>query len=166
MSLSTVIQARVSGTQTSALDLGTSTFAFVLSDSMTLATGTGENMADAAFTDSRTLAASANEDLDLAGVLLDAAGSIVTMATLKFVMIKADAANTNNVIISRPASNGVPLFAAAGDAIAIKPGGCFMWLAPETGVAVTPGTGDLINIANSGAGTSVAYDVVMIGTTA
>ena len=69
--------------------------------------------------------------------------------------------------VTRPASNGVPLFLAASDGLDVKPGGCFLWLAPDaTGVAVTAGTGDLINIANSSSGTSVTYDVVIIGASA
>jgi hypothetical protein len=54
---------------------------------------------------------------------------------------------------------------AAGDGIALRPGATFVWISPDaTGVTVTAGTGDLLNIANSGAGTSVTYDVIIIGT--
>jgi len=61
----------------------------------------------------------------------------------------------------------VPLFLAASDGISVRPGGLFCWAAPDaTAVAVTAGTGDLLAIANSGAGTSVTYDVVIIGSSA
>jgi hypothetical protein len=82
-------------------------------------------------------------------------------------MVTASSSNTNNVRVTRPASNGVPLFLAASDGIDILPGGCFLWAAPAaTTVTVTAGTGDLINVANSSSGTSVTYSVVIIGTSA
>jgi hypothetical protein len=71
------------------------------------------------------------------------------------------------VRVNRPASNGVPLFLAASDGIDVPPGGVFLWACPADGkVTVTASTGDLLNIDNSGAGTSVTYDVVIIGCSA
>lgn len=166
MSLTTSITVAVSGSQTNPLDLGSGSFPFSLSAGASLPNGTASGQADLLFTDSRTLTASSNEDLDLAGSLLSAFGATLTFVKLKAVIVKAASGNTNNVVISRPASNGVPLFEAASDAISVLPGGCFVWVAPGAGVAVTAGTGDLINIANSGAGTSVVYDVVLVGTSA
>ena len=166
MSVSATIKASVSGSQSGAKDLGTVSFPFALAANSSLADGTGAGQADVLFTDSRTLAASATEDLDLAGSLTDALGATLTMAKLKFVMIKAASGNTNDVVLSRPAANGVPLFDAAGDSIAIKPGGVFMWAVPGSGVTVTAGTGDLLTLTNSAAGTSVSYDIVLMGTSA
>jgi hypothetical protein len=60
----------------------------------------------------------------------------------------------------------VPLFLAASDGIDVQPGGVFLWVAPTTGVTVTAATGDILNIDNSSSGTSVTYDVVIIGTSA
>jgi hypothetical protein len=57
--------------------------------------------------------------------------------------------NTNDVQLTRPA-NGVPLFLAAGDGVAIGPGDIFL-LTNRKGIAVTAGTGDLIHVANGGA---------------
>ena len=166
MALTTAFRCAVSGSLSSALDMGTATFPFSLSGDISLANGTASGQADLVFADQRTLSASANEDLDLAGVLTSGLGATLTFATLKAIMVKAAAANTNNVVVSNPASNGVPLFGSASDSIAVRPGGVFLWVAPQTGVTVTAGTGDLINIANSGAGTGVTYDVVLIGTSA
>jgi hypothetical protein len=42
---------------------------------------------------------------------------------LKLVYVFADPTNVNNVVVTRLAANGVPLFAAAGDALAVLPGG-------------------------------------------
>lgn len=164
--LTALITLAVNGKQTNPLDLGTVVDPFAKSLAIALAQGTGANQADRVFTDTRTLALSATEDLDLAGVLVDAFGAVITFAKIKAVIILPAAGNTNDVQLTRPASNGVPLFLAAADGIAIKPGGAFVWVAPGTGVTVTPATGDLLTITNGGAGTPVTYDVILIGTSA
>lgn len=166
MALVTTIRSGLSATLTSALDQGTASFPLTLANDINLATGTAANQADLVWGDQRTLGASANEDLDLAGSLTGMLGGTLTMAKLKAVFVKAASGNTNNVVVTRPAANGVPLFAAASDAISVLPGGTFMWVAPGAGITVTAGTGDLINFSNSGAGTSVTYDVVFVGTSA
>lgn len=164
MPLTADIQLSVNGRQTGALDLGTPTFPFALSAPISLTNGTGASQADRVFSDTRTLAASGTEDLDLAGVLVDAFGATITFAKIKAVIIKAAAGNANDVQVTRPASNGVPLFLAAGDGIAIKPGGALAWYCPGTGVTVTAATGDLLTITNGAGGTPVTYDVIIIGT--
>lgn len=118
------------------------------------------------FSDTRTIALSANEDLDLSGVLTDALGGLITAAEVCAIFVKADAANINSVNVSRPAANGfIGPFLAAGDGISVKPGE-YALLSSPSGWAVTAGTGDLLNIANSGAGTAVSYDIVILGRTA
>jgi hypothetical protein len=129
-------------------------------------TGTATGQADLCWSDNRTVAGSGTDALDLAGTLVGNLGGVLTIVKLKAVLVRAAAANVNPVRINRPASNGVPLFLAASDGIDILPGGLFLWVAPGAGVTVTPATGDLINIDNGGAGTSVTYDVVFIGTSA
>lgn len=149
------------------LDLGTPTDTFQKRTRIELANGTGANSADLLFHDQRTIAASSNEDLDLAGVLVGPFGETLTFVELRAVLITAASANTNNVRVIRPASNGVPLFLAASDGIDVPPGGAFLWTCPADGkVTVTAGTGDLLNVANSSSGTSVTYDVVIIGASA
>lgn len=164
--LTAVITVSVTGKQVNALDLGSEVNPFAKSVAIALANGVGADQADKVFADTRTLAASATEDLDLAGVLLDGFGQAITFAKLKAVIIVAAAGNANDVQVTRPAANGVPLFLAAGDGIAIRPGGVCAWVAPGTGVTVTPATGDLLTITNGGAGTPVTYDVILIGTSA
>jgi hypothetical protein len=129
-------------------------------------TGVGSNQADKVYTATRTVAASGTDALDLAGVLTDPLGSALTFVKMKALLVRAAAANTNNVRLNRPATNGVPLFVAVSSGIDILPGGLFLWTAPGAGVTVTPATGDIINLDNSGAGTSVTYDIVIVGTSA
>ncbi|MFK0124888.1 hypothetical protein ACIQSP_16425 [Streptomyces nigra] len=154
---------------TSALDLGTGRAAQSLSRSMSLANGTGAGKADRVFSDRRTLAASGTEDLDLAGVLLDAFGAQVTFARIKGLIIAAAAGNNNNVVVGAASSNPWATLLGATHTLTLRPGAFVAvgtGVADPTGYAVAAGTGDLLKIANSGAGTSVTYDIHIIGASA
>lgn len=167
MALTTRLNIDLAATYTKVLDLVTGSAPLTYTDRIDLATGTGANQADLVFSDTRTLTASGTEDLDLAGGLTDIYGATLTFARIKLLLVHAASGNTNNVNVTRPASNGVPLFLAAGDGIPVRPDGNFLWIAPDaTGVAVTAGTGDLITVTNSAGSTSVSYDVVVIGASA
>lgn len=147
-------------------DLGSPTMRVNLEKLITLYEGTdATNKADILFSDSRTLAASASENLDLAGVLADAFGATITAAEIVAIYVAAAAGNTNNVQVTRPASNGfVGPFLAAGDGLGVKPGESIL-LASQSGWAVTASTGDILTVTNSAGGTSVSYDIVIVGRT-
>lgn len=167
MALSTKLALALTATLTDPLDLSTVTDPLEYTKQLKLTSGTGADQADMLWHDTRTLAASATENLDLAGVLVNAFGDVQTFARIKAVLVAAAPGNTNNVNVIREGTNGVPLFLALADGIPVRPGGLFLWVAPDaTAVAVTGGTGDLLTITNSGAGTSVTYDVVIIGASA
>jgi hypothetical protein len=147
------------------LDLSTPLDALSLKYSKTLLNGTAANQANQSWHDQRTLAPSGTENLDFAGTLVDAFGQTLTLATIKAIMIRASDGNTNNVDVVQHATTGVPgIFSAAGEGVSIKPGGVFVWVAPGTGATVTAATGDMLTITNSGAGTGVTYDIVVLGT--
>jgi hypothetical protein len=166
VALATEIAVRLAATLTGTIDLGSKTVTAALPSSYVWTSGTGANQADLIFQDTRTLAASATENLDLAGVLTDGLGTTLTFAKIKAIIVTAASGNTNDVQVTRPASNGVPLFLAAGDGIPVKPGGCLAWVVPGTGITVTASTGDLLTFTNSAGSTSVDYSVVIIGTSA
>jgi hypothetical protein len=167
MALTTNLRLSLEAVLTDPVDLSTPDDTLDFDAVIRLATGTGAGQADRMWHDRRTLAASATENLDLAGVLVNGLGDTQTFARLKAVVVRAAAANTNNVNVIREATNGVPLLLAAGDGVPVHPDGLFVWVAPgAAGVVVTPSTGDLITFTNSGAGTSVTYDVVLIGASA
>jgi hypothetical protein len=166
MALTSTITAGIAATQTNILDLVTGSGKISRSTAITLASGTGANQADLIWSDTRTVAASGTDALDLAGSLTTLYGTTLTIVKLKFVLVFAASGNTNNVRVNRPASNGVPLFLAAGDGIDVLPGGFFAWCAPGAGVTVTAATGDIINVDNSSSGTSVTYDIYVGGTSA
>lgn len=128
--------------------------------------GTNNGQADIQFHDTRTLAASATENLDLAGVLANAFGNTVTMAEVVALYIEASAANTNDVLIGPAASNGfLGPFNAAADRLKIAPGKGMMIQAPAAGWPVTAGTGDLLFVGNGGAGTPVTYTILIVART-
>ena len=162
------IAATIEATYKNILDLSTIEDRHSRNVPIELGNGTGANLADLLFHDTRTIAASGSEDLDLAGGLTNPlTGAAMTFVELRAVIIRAATGNTNNVRFSRPASNGVPLFLAAGDGIDIPPGGQFMWACAADGkVTVTAGTGDLLTVANSSSGTTVTYDITIVGTSA
>jgi hypothetical protein len=168
MALTTELYLKLTATLTATADLLTPQAPLVLANFTTLASGTGDHAADMMWSDTRTLSASATEDLDLAGSLTGHLGTgTLTFARIKLLYVAAASGNTNNVNVTSPASNGVPLFLAAGDGIPVKPDGKFVWIAPDaTGIAVTASTGDLITFTNSSSGTAVTYDVVIIGASA
>ncbi|GII89624.1 hypothetical protein Ssi03_76140 [Sphaerisporangium siamense] len=149
---------------TSPLDLSTVSNPLEVRKQMALAQGAGAGQADMMWSDQRTITASGTDALDLAGALPGPFGGNLTFARIKAIVLIAAAGNTNNVNLVMPASNGAPLFLAAGDGIGIRPGGMFFWFDPSaTGVAVTAGTGDLLNVINAGAGTPVTYDIHLVG---
>lgn len=169
MSLASTIKLTLNGTLTLAKDLGTDVSPTSLSSSATLTTGTGAGQADKIFADTRTLAASGTEDLDLAGVLLDSWGNAITFARVKALVVVAAAGNTNSVQVTRPASIGWPVFMAAGDGVSLRPGetlALFTGVADAIGHVVTAGTGDTLTVTNSAGTTGVTYDIVVIGCSA
>lgn len=159
------IQMKVDLSQTSALDLGTASLPLDKVYKNVLTNGTGNNQANQVFTDQRTLTASSTEDIDLSGSLSDAFGNTITFTAVKAILISSLSTNTNNVLVGGASSNQfINWVADSSDIITIPPGGMFMLTAPLGGFGVTAGTGDLLKIANSGGGSSVVYDVVLIGT--
>lgn len=164
-SLTAQIAIKVAADFVNALDIGSVTYPVNFNSTKNLENGTGADQANQIFSDTRTLTGSATENLDLAGSLVDAFGATITFTKIKAIIVTAASANTNAVQVQREATNGVPLFMAASDGIAITPGGFFAASFPNaTGIAVTASTGDLLTITNSAGSTSVTYTIVIIGT--
>jgi len=132
--------------------------------SVALANGAANEQANTAFRDIRTLTSVATENLDLAGVLVDAFGGILTFSALKLMYFKNKSA-TNTLVIGGAATLGfIAPFGAATDKIIIPPLGRLFLDAPLAGMLATAGSADLLRIARgtTDAG-DVLYDVVLIG---
>lgn len=160
LSLKMVLQ--MVGSLTSARDLSIPADNFSVDYTKAFSNGTGANQGNMIWHDQRSTDGT-GEDLDLAGGVTSAFGAALTFTAVKGILIVASAANSGNVVVSRPASNGLVLFAAASDALAgLKPGGAFLFTDPSAaGLTVTASTGDLLHVAASSG--TVTYDVWVWG---
>lgn len=123
------------------------------------------NKADILYKADRTLAASATENLDLAGVLATAIGQTIAAAEITAIIIEAAAGNTNDVRYGPGASAGALLgFNAATDRRNVSPGD-FDVLTSRRGWPVTATTADILTVLNGGAGTPITYTITIIGRT-
>lgn len=164
--LQTNVVFGVSGAFVNQQDLGAdAAYNFSGGSSSSLTDGVAIDEADMVYTASGTIAISGTDDLDVAaGGLLDAFGQTYTIAKMKVLMVCADGANTNNVVVGGDV-NSVPFLNTAATTLSLKPNACFQLSDPSlAGIPVTAATGDIIGLANSGAGTSVDYDIIIVGT--
>lgn len=169
MPLNSKLSIGITASLTKSLDLADGSVPLAKVYQAILSSGTAAGMADLVFHDTRTLTASANEDLDLAGVLTDAFGATLTFVKVKGLFVAAAAANTNNVVVGNAATNAWATLLNSTGTIQVRPGafvGAFAGQADAAGYAVTAGTGDLLRVTNGGAGTSVTYDIIVLGTSA
>ena len=152
--------------QTKALDLSTTTDDLAFETRIRLIDGTGLNMANKVWHDTRTIAASGNDDIDLSGVLLDPFGVAVVFTRVKGLILASLAANANNINVGGLGANGfLTWVGATGDLVVLRPGGVFCLVAPDaTAYAVTPATADLLRVTNAAGGTSVTYSIAISGT--
>lgn len=135
-------------------------------DPIQLPSGTGSGQADLKWSDTRQLAASGSEELDL-NALTDSLGRTINMAKVKAIHVSALSTNTNNVVVGAAAATQfVGGFGAATHTWAVPPGGSILVTAPAAGWASTSGSLDKLKLANSGAGTAVDFDIEIIGTSA
>lgn len=157
--------ARVNGSYVGSNPLGSVKFGFdqeALAQFSAGASGAGK--ADLLYSGTTTLAASATANLDLAGVLTDPLGATLTFGHVKAIFIHASKANTNDFCIGGAGTNAfVGPWGSATDKVCIKPGGVYINADPGVGWAVTAATADLLKQANSGAGSSVSADVIIVG---
>lgn len=168
MTLLSKLLLQATATQTNPLDLASGRFPVTKRKLIDMASGVGAGQADRMFTDQRTIAASGSEDLDLAGVLTDAFGATITFARIKALMITAADGNTNGVVVGA-GTNAWAGFLGATHTMTLRPGtaiGMAVGAADATGYVVTAATGDILKVANSSSGTSVTYDIVIIGASA
>lgn len=159
------VKLSLAGILTNDNDLSTVTQAFNYSKSYNIANGTGANQANMIWADTRTIAASGTDDLDLYGGLTNAFGTAINFTSIKGIIIVADSANTNDVLVGGDgAAAFVNWVSDATDKIVVKPNGMFAIMNTNAnGYAVTNTTADVLQIANSSSGTSVTYDVIIFG---
>lgn len=165
---SQLTSVRCRSTLTAAAGLGTGSVPVDVQDDNTYTNGTGAGQCDLVYSNTFTITTGATQSLDLAGALTTAFGTSLAMVKLKVFYVYSMPTNTTNVTVSRPATNGVPIFgAASGAASPLEPGGRFMLESPgAAGLGtIVAGTADLISITNA-AGASAVVKVYAAGTSA
>jgi len=164
MTISLEVLARIRGTVSAAPDAGTATCPISESVTHTLANGTAADQANAVYVDAFSISASSSTSIDLAGSLTDPLNNAVVFTAIKSILLEADSTNTNNIILGNGTNPFVGPFGAGTHTVAVEPGGV-MLLATRSaaGWAVTAGTGDILKLANSGAGSAVTGRIVIVG---
>ena len=130
--------------------------------------GTSSNQAKTYFIDSRALAATTTESLDLAGSLADPFGTTITFTVIKEIVIaivSPDGSKKLRVGPQNVANAWQGPFGGTGATVYIE----FFhhWKMPSepyTGYTVTAGTGDLLVINNPTA-SSITYGIIIVGET-
>jgi hypothetical protein len=155
----------ITSTGTNALDLSTPTdqLSFQVTGSFT--NGTGAAQANQQWSDQRTIVTGADDDLDLAGSLVDAFGVTITFTRIKTLIIRNLSA-TAILSVGGGSAAVTSLFVGAGDALVIPANGYVaLGTTSGDGYAVTATTADILRISHSGnVSASANYQIIIIGT--
>lgn len=164
MPLRATVYAGIAARFTAAPDFGTAEQNIPKDDDIVFESGVGDYQSDVIWTDERTLATGATEDIDLRGVLFDIFGAAASFVEITALLVKSKKGvnNTTNLTIGN-GTNPVPLgFGAATQSWIIPPEGAFLVVNPKAGWGATAGTGDILKVANA-AGASHIYQIKAIG---
>lgn len=164
MTIALEVLARIRGSLSQSGDGGVATLPVMEVASTDFTDGSDADQATDVYIDEFSIAASGTLDIDLAGSLTDRLGNALVFTAVKAILLIADAANTNDVVFGNDAAPFVGPFDDGTATIAVKPGGIFLISNPTAaGWAVTPGSADVIQLANSAGGSTVAGTIVVIG---
>jgi len=163
--LTPTIKLLITGTRTNAADLESAAVTLNTTIQIPFTNGVNDDQVDLLFSDTRVIGAGLNDDLDLAGVLLDQAfGGVLTFAKVKGLIIYSKLDLNKVLTIQGDGAAGFETWLkATGDGVKINAGGFFALVAPNTGFVVTPTTADILRIANASGGSST-YDIWIFGT--
>lgn len=129
-----------------------------------LANGTDAGEADKLFSDLRSLAGAADEDLDLT-TLTDAFGAALALVEVVGVMIEVGASNNGNLVLSPGASNGWAALVGASSTLILRPGATAVFMATGNPAWAVSGSAKVLNVENLGAGTGT-YRITLLGRSA
>ena len=162
--LSYLLHAALSSTR----DLGAASVMESLSYSQAITDGDGANQAERVWGDTRALAISTAEELDLAGGLTDGLGNTIVFNEIRALGIQAAASNGSTLTVGGAAANAWEAWCAgSGDAVKLVPGGSLILIAPNAdGYAVAAGTGDLLKVGNDDGAAAASYSIFILGSQA
>jgi hypothetical protein len=156
------INLSIQASLTSALDLSTARDPLAYTLAQAISDGAGADQSNQCWHDTRTLVASANDDLDLAGVLVNAFGATVTFARVKFLFVRNKTTSGAPITVGPAPAQGVANFLGTSDRLPIGAWMC-MGLFDATGWAITAGTADKIRIGNTSGSLTATYDIIVVG---
>lgn len=165
MPISLTSVASIRGDLTTARDGGNASFEVKEGLAKTVTNGAGIDQATAVYVDDFTIAASGTLAIDVAGTLTDAHGNAVAFTAIKEILVVSAAGNANNIVIGNGGVNSfIGPFGAAAHTASVTPGNRFNATNySEAGWPVVAGTGDILQLANSAAGTAVSGTIVIVG---
>ena len=125
---------------------------------LTTTSGTNAYQMNQVWSSQRTLTASATETNNLAGGIVNAFGTTLTMAEVRFISIFAATGNVDTITIGGAAANVFSTWLGdPSDTVTLRPGGYLLLAAPDaTGYAVS--TNGNLRVTNNGTN-SVTYDI-------
>lgn len=165
VSFNGTITLSVSATLTDDATLGNGTHTIQKTYKKVYSNGSGANQASQMYAAVRSINASSNEDLDLAGGLTNIFGDTITFATVKEIIIYSHATNGDNLNIGGDATAAFStIFGDSSDILSIAPGGLLHLQNPNAaGYAVTGTSADILQIANADSAEAADYDIIIIG---
>lgn len=137
--------------------------------SYSLSSGTGAlGTADLLYVLSTTIAASSSVSADLVGTAVDAFGTTLSMARVKFMFLKHTSDTTATDISFGNATNPmVNWISAATSTVKIYNNGIFLIGSPSaTSYALTGGSADAVKILNNDSSNTATVNLVIIGSSA
>ena len=142
---------RVVPTWTEPLDLVDVVDKSTLVETLTLANGTAANQANCYWKHVRTVAASTTDTVDLTALPLDVYGGTATIGL----------ANVRLIYVKNRSTTVALSYAVGAEAVALRPGGVFLWYAPSNATAATYSATE-VRVTNAGA-SAVDYELVLVG---
>lgn len=127
--------------------------------------GTGSGQVDKQFVGSYTILTTANQDLDLSGVLVDDFGTTISFTKIKELIVAIDTPGATKSLRVGPqnVTNGWQGFwGGTGATVYDTVDHSMRWSDPYTGKTVTAGTADILRI-NNPSGVSVTVHVLILG---
>ena len=154
----------IESTLTNPLDLSTPLDPLRYSLSQVISDGAGANQANLHWHDTRQLAASATDDIDLAGALSGAFGATLTFARVKAILVRNKGTTAAAITVGPSPTNGVANFLGTSDRL---PAGALMAMAlfDATGWPITAGSADRIRVTNTSGALTQEYEIIVIGST-
>lgn len=169
MAASANLSLSIQGTLTNPIDLKTGAAPLSYVPLFSFVNGSGANQITQMFTDSRTLASGASENLDLSGVLVNVFNQTLLFTNIRLLSMRSPSTNVNTIRFGPGSSNGwTTAFGDASDRLVLRPGGCIILVAPDpNGYAVTAGTGDILTVTNTNdiAAEAQNYEIILMGVT-